>query len=87
MSKSVIIRLIIELAGTKGRTINQVNVNKDFLHATLNEELYLTHPPGYKADVGQVYKLRKSLYGLKKVLRVWFSTLCKGKKMQFIGFQ
>lgn len=45
-----------------------------FLHGDLVEEVYIKQPLRFVAqgDLGKVYKLRKSLHGLKQSLCAWF---------------
>ena len=48
-----------------------------FLNGYLEEEIYVRPPPGYEID-GQedkVYRLKKGLYGLKQVSRVWYNMI------------
>lgn len=49
--------------------LKQFDVTAAFLNGTLEEEIYLKQPPGF-ADNEKVYRLHKSLYGLKQAARV-----------------
>jgi histone deacetylase 1/2 len=74
--KPVTIRLILNIALTHKWSIQQLDVNNAFLNDILDEEVYMTQPPGFEAnDSSLVYKLNKALYGLKQVPRQWFERL------------
>jgi Reverse transcriptase (RNA-dependent DNA polymerase) len=51
-----------------------MDVRNVFLQGTLEEEVYMTLPPGYKKEEGtnMTCKLIKLIYGLKQSLRVWY---------------
>lgn len=55
--------------------IHQMDVKTAYLHAPVDCELYMEQPQGFelKSDTGEklVYKLNKSLYGLKQSGRNW----------------
>jgi Reverse transcriptase (RNA-dependent DNA polymerase) len=48
-----------------------------FLQGTLDEEVYMTLPPGYKnvSNSSLVCELKKTIYGLKKSPREWYAKL------------
>lgn len=63
------------LAANLDWPLQQFDVNNAFLHSKLFEEVYMDLSPGCMALEklkGKVYRLKKSLYGLKKSPRAWF---------------
>ncbi|CAL2234165.1 unnamed protein product [Prunus armeniaca] len=58
-------------------TTKQYVVKNVFLHGDLQEEVYMSLPPGYNAltDASVMCKLNNALYGLKQSLRAWFRRL------------
>lgn len=67
------IRLVIALACCRGWNLYHLDVKSAFLNGQLNEEVYVSQPPGYevKGKEDMVYKLHKALYGLKQAPRAW----------------
>ncbi|GJS36900.1 putative ribonuclease H-like domain-containing protein [Tanacetum coccineum] len=49
----------------------------EFLYGTIEEEVYVTQPPGFKDPdhPNKVYKVVKALYGLQQAPRTWYETL------------
>ncbi|GKF18348.1 putative ribonuclease H-like domain-containing protein, partial [Tanacetum coccineum] len=71
------IRLFLAYASFMGFLVYQMDVKSAFLYGTIEEEVYVTQPPGFK-DPGHpdiVYKVVKALYGLHQAPRAWYETL------------
>lgn len=64
------IRLLLSMAGKLKLHVNQFDVKTAFLNGTLDEEIYMKQPEGFESGT-QVWRLRKSLYGLKQAARAW----------------
>ena len=60
------IRLMFSICAENKRKIKIYDVRTAFLHGTLNEELYMEIPDGIERRNEQVYKLKKSIYGIKQ---------------------
>ncbi|KAM0029839.1 putative RNA-directed DNA polymerase [Helianthus debilis subsp. tardiflorus] len=71
------IRIVLALAAQKGWMAYQFDVKSAFLNGVLNEEVYVTQPPGFEKEgqEGMVFKLHKALYGLKQAPRAWYSRI------------
>ncbi|GJW42138.1 putative ribonuclease H-like domain-containing protein [Tanacetum coccineum] len=71
------IRLFLAYASFMGFLVYQMDVNSDFLYGTIEEEVYVTQPPGFKDPdrPDKVYKVVKALYGLHQAPRAWYETL------------
>ena len=84
--KPATIHLVIALAVQFDWSIKQLDVSNAFLHGILNEEVYMGQPPGFVHPLylGHVYKLIKSLHGLKQAPRAWFTHLSQA--LLNIGF-
>lgn len=71
--KPITIRLLLSLAVTKGWNITQLDISNAFLHGHLDKVVFMSQPPGF-VDLSRsdhVCMLKRSLYGLKQVPRMW----------------
>ena len=68
------LRAILAIAAAKDYEVHQMDVKTAFLNGDLDEDIYMEQPEGYRAggsEAHYVWKLRKSLYGLKQAGRAW----------------
>ncbi|GJW05907.1 putative ribonuclease H-like domain-containing protein [Tanacetum coccineum] len=67
------IRLFLAYASFMGFLVYQMDVKSAFLYGTIEEEVYVTQPPGFKDPdhPDKVYKVVKALYGLHQAPRAW----------------
>ena len=73
------IRLLLDFASCLDFKLFQMDVKSTFLNGLLNEEVYISQPPGFK-DIeypDHVYKLKRALYGFKQAPRAWYERLSK----------
>ncbi|XP_019262477.1 PREDICTED: uncharacterized protein LOC109240307 [Nicotiana attenuata] len=68
----VTVRTVFSIAASRGWDLFQMDVNNAFLQGDLYEDVYLELPQGFQRQGEyKVYKLLKSLYGLKQASRQW----------------
>ncbi|GKD31741.1 putative ribonuclease H-like domain-containing protein [Tanacetum coccineum] len=71
------IRLFLAYASYMDFVVYQMDVKSAFLYGTIEEEVYVTQPPGF-VDLkfqNKVYRVEKTLYGLHQAPRAWYETL------------
>lgn len=74
VTKFNMIRVLLSLATNLDWLLHQFDIKNAFLNGELEEEVYMSIPPGFttSANANKVCRLRKSLYGLKQSPRAWF---------------
>ncbi|PKI53543.1 hypothetical protein CRG98_026088 [Punica granatum] len=67
------IRILLAIAAYYDYEIRQMDVKTAFLNGALLEDVYMTQLEGFSdpQSVGKVFKLQRSIYGLKQVSRSW----------------
>ena len=70
-------RILCGIAAKYKMKIRQFDVRSAFLNGELEEEIYVTQPPGFedKHHPYKVWRLNRALYGLRQSPRVWWATL------------
>jgi hypothetical protein len=74
-SNLVTLRKLLSIAMKYDLEVHQLDVKTTFLNGDLQEEVYLTPPPGVKCPQGKVWRLLKALYGLKQAAQAWHEKL------------
>ena len=77
---------MLSLAVNSNWPLHQLDVKNAFLNGDLEEEVFMSPPPGFEESfgVGKVCKLKKSLYGLKQSPRAWSERF--GKVIKHYGY-
>jgi histone deacetylase 1/2 len=85
--KIATIRLVLSVAVSRGWCLRQLDVQNAFLHGVLEEEVYMSQPPGFEDSTRPHYvcRLDKALYGLKQAPRAWYARL--STKLCDLGFK
>jgi len=79
-------RTLLATAAAKNMEIHQVDIKTAFLNGDLEEEVYVTQPPGFdNGDPNIVCRLHKALYGLKQAPRAWHKVL--NEKLLSMGYE
>ena len=73
------VRLLMQIAAQYDMQLHQMDVKTAYLHAPIDCEIYMEQPEGFEitshTEEKLVWRLRKSLYGLKQSGRMWNSLL------------
>ena len=68
------LRLSISIASSKGWAVQSIDVKAAYLQGkSINRDLYVWPPPEY--NNGNIWKLRKTVYGLVDAARAWYTTV------------
>ena len=70
------LRAVLAIAALEDLELESVDISSAFLNGTLKEEVYMKQPEGFEErDSSWVWRLIKSLYGLKQAGNVWHEKL------------
>ena len=74
VSKKDSLRIIMALLPHFDLELHQMDVKTAFLNGNLDEDIYMEQPEGFpkKGNGHLVFKLKKSIYGLKQASRQWY---------------
>ena len=75
VAKLASIRFLLSIAATAfDLEVEKMDVKTTFLHGNLEEEIYMKQLEGFivKGKNKLICKLKKSFYGLKQSLRMWY---------------
>ena len=76
-AKLTTIRVILSIAAILDLHVHHMDVKSAFLNGDLEEELYMELPEGLDDNLNsnKVYRLNRSIYGLKQASRMWYQKL------------
>ncbi|GJT84401.1 putative ribonuclease H-like domain-containing protein [Tanacetum coccineum] len=71
------IMIFLAFASYIGFIVYQMDVKSAFLYGTIDEEVYVSQPPGFVDPKfpKKVYKVVKAMYGLHQAPRAWYASL------------
>lgn len=71
------IRVVLSIVVSKGWNLWQLDILNTFLHGILQEDVFMLQPSRFHDEKhpNHIYRLKKSLYGLKQFPRDWFKRL------------
>ena len=74
VSKKDSLQIIMALVAHFDFDLHQMDVKAAFLNGNLEEEVFMKQPKGFSFSEGEhlVFKLKKSIYGLKQASRQWY---------------
>ena len=80
-ANSVTLRILMQIAAQHNLILNQMGVKTAYLHAPIDFDIYMEQPEGFEVTSKDgeklVFKLQRSLYGLKQSGRNWNGMLRK----------
>ncbi|GKF27983.1 retrovirus-related pol polyprotein from transposon TNT 1-94, partial [Tanacetum coccineum] len=76
------IRILLAYTCTRDFKLFQMDVKSAFLNGFINEEVYVSQPPGAVdfEKPNHVFKLKNALYGLKQAPKAWYGYIKNHKK-------
>lgn len=65
------IKILLAVSALTNKIVHAMDVNNAFLNGILDSEVFMTQAPGFESENNTVYKLVKSIYGLREAPAVW----------------
>jgi len=84
VAKSASVRFVAVHSALHGWHLECFDATRAFLWGDLTRTIYMRYPPGYTSPKRGVWRLLKSLYGLKQASLIWYNLL--RKVLESLGF-
>jgi Reverse transcriptase (RNA-dependent DNA polymerase) len=77
VAKMNTVQILVSIVVNKNWTLHQMNIKNTFLQGILEEDVYISLPPGYTQEntSNLICRLNKLIYGLKQSPRAWYVKL------------
>jgi hypothetical protein len=66
-------RTVLAIGAKRKIHMHSADIDTAFLNANLQEEIYMRQPKGVEDGTPQIMRLLKSIYGLKRASREWYT--------------
>ena len=76
------VRKLLSISVQDKLITHQADVSSAYLNSNIDHEIYLKQPKGYEQGTNLVWRLNKSIYGLKQSANLWNTTLVKFMQSQ-----
>ena len=69
------VRLALAIAASRQWEVHHMDVKCAFLNGDMNEDIYMKKPEGFVSNPSLVFRLKKSLCGVKKAPGAWYAKI------------
>jgi hypothetical protein len=79
-----VVRIMLAIACERNWLIHLLDLKCAFLNGRIEDDIYMRMPDGYCPASGHVFKLKRSIHGLRQAPRAWNKRLTQD--LRFAGY-
>jgi hypothetical protein len=83
--RAATLRVFFAVVAARNYELLQVDISTAFLNGVLPKPVYMKQPQGFDDGTGRVWRLKKSVYGLRNAPKQWYEAL--SGHLRHIGFR